>query len=485
MKTKILSLTDVACVTSLIGAVISVHASTDYGPAIWTPPCNANYYTSGNGHKFHVVHDMEGYYLSVISSFASCGTTSKSVHYLVNGKQDASSDHAAGEVTQMIRDANYAWHIRCWNTYCTCTEHEGFASNPAWYTEAMYQASAGVTAHEANLYGYPKDRNHIVGHNAWQNAAWKSYAGPAFGIDTTCNTHTDPGPYWDWSHYMNLVTGNNILGGPDAVSRYSGNIEMFTRSLDSHLKNRTYANGTWSGWNDFGAGCTSDPGVVCMNSNRLDVFWRGSDGTLNQKTWTASGGWAGSISLGGQLIGGPTVCSLYDGRIDVFCRGTQNALEHMSWTSTGWSGWESLGGTLTADPAAIAWQGGTRIDVFVRDTSSALNQKYWTSTGGWSGWNQIGGQMVGSPCAITRDGINIDVFCRGTQNALEHISWTPTGGWAGWESLGGILTSDPGCCSWNSGRLDVFLRGANATYDMEQITWTSTGGWSGWTDLGN
>jgi hypothetical protein len=40
--------------------------STDYGPAIWHPTCNANYYTTGNGHKFHVVHDMEGFYGSVV-----------------------------------------------------------------------------------------------------------------------------------------------------------------------------------------------------------------------------------------------------------------------------------------------------------------------------------------------------------------------------------------------------------------------------------
>ncbi|MGI8966048.1 MAG: hypothetical protein ACR2H1_08185, partial [Limisphaerales bacterium] len=36
-------------------AATSVPGSTDYGPARWTPPCNANYYTSGFGHKCHVL----------------------------------------------------------------------------------------------------------------------------------------------------------------------------------------------------------------------------------------------------------------------------------------------------------------------------------------------------------------------------------------------------------------------------------------------
>src|SRR5436190_11208949 len=120
---------------SAVAAAISANASTDYAPALWRPLCNANYYTSGNGHKFHVIHDMEGYYATTINWFDNCSMTSASIHYAVNGKQDASSDAAAGEITQLgVRESQYAWHVRCWNTYCTGTEHEGFASNPAWYT---------------------------------------------------------------------------------------------------------------------------------------------------------------------------------------------------------------------------------------------------------------------------------------------------------------------------------------------------------------
>src|SRR4051812_31558667 len=77
-------------------AGFAAQASTDYGPAIWNPPCNANYNTTGSGHKFHVIHDIEGYYLGCISMFKGCGYTAASVHYVVNGKQDAASDAPAG-----------------------------------------------------------------------------------------------------------------------------------------------------------------------------------------------------------------------------------------------------------------------------------------------------------------------------------------------------------------------------------------------------
>jgi hypothetical protein len=208
-----------AFTTALLAVGLNAQASTDYGPAIWKPTCNANYYTTGYGHKFHVVHDMEGYYAAVVSLFTSCNYTAASVHYAINGKQDAGSDAAPGEVTQMIRDANYAWHALCWNSHCTGTEHEGFASNPAWYTEAQYQASAGVTRNMANKNGYAKDRNHIVGHGEKSNSAWVAWANANLGINATCNTHTDPGPYWDWSHYIALVNGG---GARNAVCDFDG-----------------------------------------------------------------------------------------------------------------------------------------------------------------------------------------------------------------------------------------------------------------------
>ena len=90
---------------------------------------------------------MEGYYATTISMFTGCGWTASSVHYAVNGVKDATSDYAAGEVTQFVLEAYYAWHACCWNTHSFGTEHEGFETNPAWYTEAMYQATSGLQRH--------------------------------------------------------------------------------------------------------------------------------------------------------------------------------------------------------------------------------------------------------------------------------------------------------------------------------------------------
>src|SRR6266436_5279995 len=87
-------------------------ASPDYGPAVWRPCCDSGctkWYTSGYGHQFVVIHDMEGYYLSSISYLNRC-SVSASIHYAVNGQTDYSGDAAPGEVSQCIREQVWAWH---------------------------------------------------------------------------------------------------------------------------------------------------------------------------------------------------------------------------------------------------------------------------------------------------------------------------------------------------------------------------------------
>jgi hypothetical protein len=96
---------------------VSAYASTDYPPAIYRPMSGCSkWYTTGSGHKFVVIHDMEGYYASCIGYLNRCDI-STSVHYLVNGLKDTTSDYVAGEVGQQVREAYYSWHARCWNQH--------------------------------------------------------------------------------------------------------------------------------------------------------------------------------------------------------------------------------------------------------------------------------------------------------------------------------------------------------------------------------
>lgn len=209
-------------------------ALPEYGD-VWRPPSGCNkYYTSGNGKHFCVVHDMEGYYYTAISYLDRCDI-SASIHYAVNGLTDSSDQGAPpGQITQCVTEAHYSWHAGCWNTWMFGTEHEGFASNPAWFTEAMYQASAGLHRHLCNTYGIPKDRNHIIAHGQKLVSGWCSWLGANYpSINCTCNSHTDPGPYWDWNHFMALIIGqvNNAAVASSSVPASVTAGQSFTATI--------------------------------------------------------------------------------------------------------------------------------------------------------------------------------------------------------------------------------------------------------------
>jgi N-acetyl-anhydromuramyl-L-alanine amidase AmpD len=139
--------------------------------------------------KYIIIHDTEGSYESSISWFQD-PQSYVSAHYLIR-----SSD---GQVTQMVKDKDVAWHAGNWytNMHSIGIEHEGFAADGgSWYTEAMYQSSAKLVKYLAKKYNIPLDREHIIGHEQFA------------GITPSKNAamHTDPGPYWDWQHYMELL----------------------------------------------------------------------------------------------------------------------------------------------------------------------------------------------------------------------------------------------------------------------------------------
>lgn len=195
----------------------------DYPLAKWAQAASGHWYTTGVGDYFVVIHDMEGYYLSTISYFQNPATQA-SAHFCINGLKNGpgennTGDAPAGEITQMVELKNWAWHVVCWNKYMIGIEHEGFVNTPAWYTNEMYTSSAQLTKWLCDRFGIPKDRNHIIAHGEWQNATWKSWMATNFsGIDVTCNTHTDPGQYWNWSLYMSLVTSDTLAPRVLAVS---------------------------------------------------------------------------------------------------------------------------------------------------------------------------------------------------------------------------------------------------------------------------
>ena len=211
-------------------------ASTpDYPLAKWNAAYAGNFGTDLIQQKFVVLHDVEGSYLGCISWFknAAAGVSSQFVLNShpngVSGTSPGSTpDAPVGEVTQMVEEKYRAWHVGCWNSFMVGIEHEGYASVNGWYTAECYASSANLVKYLCNKYNIPKDRNHVIAHQEWQNAAWKSWVtSTGQGFDPTCNTHTDPGIYWNWTTYMNLVTSADTVRPVVTSSLPQSNLNAF------------------------------------------------------------------------------------------------------------------------------------------------------------------------------------------------------------------------------------------------------------------
>ncbi|MFE9608061.1 N-acetylmuramoyl-L-alanine amidase [Streptomyces sp. NPDC006012] len=138
--------------------------------------------------EYIVIHDTEATLASMLKTIQD--PTEASWHYSVR-----SSD---GHITQHIRTKDEAWHSgsQFVNARSIGIEHEGFLTQPdAWYTEQMYRSSARLVRYLAKKYQVPLDRQHIFGHD---NV-------PAPTSDTIPDMHDDPGPFWDWRHYFDLL----------------------------------------------------------------------------------------------------------------------------------------------------------------------------------------------------------------------------------------------------------------------------------------
>ncbi|CAL9371642.1 hypothetical protein SUDANB15_00865 [Streptomyces sp. enrichment culture] len=167
--------------------------------------------------RYIVVHDTEGAWEGVLDMVRD--PTYVSWQYSLR-----STD---GHIAQHVRAKDVAWHAGNWyvNAGSIGLEHEGFLAEPdAWYTEAMYRSSARLVKYLAKKYGIPLDRQHVLGHD--------TVPGPTSG--TIPGMHTDPGPYWDWAHYFELLgrpfeaTAGGHAGMVTIRPDYAANRPVFT-----------------------------------------------------------------------------------------------------------------------------------------------------------------------------------------------------------------------------------------------------------------
>ncbi|GAA4792378.1 N-acetylmuramoyl-L-alanine amidase [Streptomyces ziwulingensis] len=159
--------------------------SVDRPGAEWQPASGSNYTKASRpgSHSLDrvVIHVTQETYADTLAIFQN-PQRKVSAHYVVRS--------ADGHLAQCVREADIAWHAGNWdyNTRSVGIEHEGWVDRPEYFTDALYEQSAALTAAICSTYGIPRDRAHIIGHH-----------------EVPGSDHTDPGPLWDWTRYLALV----------------------------------------------------------------------------------------------------------------------------------------------------------------------------------------------------------------------------------------------------------------------------------------
>ncbi|MEU1589553.1 N-acetylmuramoyl-L-alanine amidase [Micromonospora sp. NPDC005710] len=408
-------------------------AVPEYGPARWISAYGGNY-QAGRSSRITtvVVHVTQGSYAGTVSWFQN-PSAGVSAHYVVKSSN--------GEITQMVREGDTAYHARSANPYAVGIEHEGFVDNPAWFTDAMYRSSAALTRYLCEKYGLPKSRTAIKGHN-----------------ELPGNDHTDPGPNWNWNYYISLVNAGGGTGG-----RYlAGSPTDFT-------------------------GDGRDDVVAFTQGSLNDVYVATSTGSAFAGTstkWNDFFGLTGETLLTGDVNG--------DGRDDVlaFTHGTLADVYVALSTGTGFGPgqkWHDLFAP-NAEVAAVGDVNGDGKDdiiTFTHDTAGDVYVALSTGTGFGPGvkWHEYFSIAAEYPALgdVNGDGKDdIITFTQGPATASDVIVALSTGSSFGspqtWHDLFAVGAEQPRVGDINGdGRDDIVTFTCNADADVYAAVSTGTG----------
>lgn len=183
----------------------------DYPGAIFQAAASCNYTVGRGGTTITAVtiHYTQGTYAGSIAWFRNCSAQA-SAHYVIRSVD--------GQVTQMVPEADKAWHVGVANSYTIGIEHEALGNIYSYFTTAMYESSANLVKNICSR------RSNINPHRVFyrdtlDDGTVLNYGLHSLGGATACTqirghqhfpsqTHTDPGPYWDWNRYYKLINDN-------------------------------------------------------------------------------------------------------------------------------------------------------------------------------------------------------------------------------------------------------------------------------------
>ena len=250
---------------------------------------------------------------------------------------------------------------------------------------------------------------------------------------TILERHLNAGAWSEWA----AVPGLEATSGP-AAAELLGTIQLFARGPGAgNLWQNSLQDGRWTGWVEIPSPITSAPSVVHRRGAEiLDLVIRGTENSIWHRSLRPSltPPWSGWEGLGGNLTSGPTVVSWRGDQLDVFARGTDGSVYGRFWYAPSWGDWYLVpGGAATIGAPTSVSRDANQFDVFVRWVDNTVHFRHWDLGSGWGNWTRVDYQPVDSSPAVASDQAGrMTIFARigdevqtRTWSALPTPSWSP------------------------------------------------------------
>lgn len=295
------------------------------------------------------IHDTEETLDNTIATFWNT-SNGVSIHYVVD---------TDGTVYQCLNEANIAFQNgNFWYNQRTIgIEHVGVdATGYQWYNAAQYLGSAKLVAYLLTKYGIPLDHEHVMSHGTTPS--------PTLG---TSPNHVDPGPYWLWDYYLNLI---NQQGVPFSTGNAPAGVVRFDPATGQQPDGSGGAE-TSANFNFFSLYTQPSTASALLPS-------KGSAGDITDETNNIE-----SMMSYNVLAEQPDAAGTGDIMYEVWYGATESA---SSWTATGVKAWIAV-------PAGAAEQGYGTVVTLSSKSGKSLN--VYGKPGGTSGYI-IGSSPSGS-----------------------------------------------------------------------------------------
>ncbi|MGA7392231.1 MAG: N-acetylmuramoyl-L-alanine amidase [Terrimicrobiaceae bacterium] len=201
-----------------------------------------------------------------------------------------------GSITQMVREANVAFHVGAHNPDSVGIEHADVCNRPDPYTTQLYERSAALVRDIAARNGI---RLSVFGIDTVDRNAATVIGHESIG------THGDPGPYWDWEYYARLLRwdGRTQAARPGRVVAMISPATAVPAGWQARNRVQVIGGTGVQGCGNNTPGCaTCIPNSHCANRNHSysDRYWRAAANTPGSgMVFNFSINWAGvwKISL--------------------------------------------------------------------------------------------------------------------------------------------------------------------------------------------